>query len=87
MDEVKVCIVCGKQIEDARRKIYCSDTCKRKKRHEEERAEYKKIPELPVKKRMSAKQRRDSMNKIAKAARDAGMSYGYYVALQAMKKG
>lgn len=84
--ETAKCVVCGKEFERKGRQIYCSRECSRVKINERARlfsreAEQRKKEEC-IRKRNIKKSKANVINEIAKAAREAGMSYGQYVAMQ-----
>ena len=81
-EEKKICPICGKQFCDNRRK-YCSDKCTQesnrinsKKRKQEIRKKLKMNPKVRKK-----GNKLNALELTAKAAKEAGMTYGQYVAL------
>ena len=78
---IKHCIMCGKELPLKKRK-YCSNACalklNSKKQMEENREQYKK-PKAEEKPKV-IKKKVLSLDEVAKLAREAGLTYGQYVA-------
>ena len=79
--KIKNCIVCGKEL-PLQKRTYCSNACaltmKTKKQMEENKSEYKK-PKAEEKPKV-IKKKVLSLDEVSKLAREAGLTYGQYVA-------
>lgn len=74
---IKICPICGKSFKSSYRK-YCSDECSK---------QGQKINQLNLhetRRKIQEKNglRKNALRDTARAAREAGMSYGQYVAIQ-----
>lgn len=87
--EQRICPVCGKAFENKRRK-YCTAECTRKtnkkKAVEHSRKEYGKVKrkrraEKKELEKSRAELAEDGLQKMAGAAKEAGMTYGQYVGM------
>lgn len=77
-EQMSECIWCGKKFPKVRQtKLYCSEECRKKYWDELRRSAYKK------KHRNTAN---EDLVEVAAEARDAGMTYGQYVAKKYMEE-
>ena len=83
MEKVRICPVCGGNVTDRNRK-YCCEECSKKgyirnqiKRNKERDKRLKKEKE----KRAGRQKRESSLQELARKVREAGMTYGQYVAI------
>lgn len=74
---IKKCPICGREFESSRRK-YCSAPCSK----EGQRIKALKLFETRQKLDEMNGLRKTALRDTARAAREAGMSYGQYVAMQ-----
>lgn len=74
---IKKCTICGKEFTNSYRK-YCSDKCSK------EGQRIKALNLFETKRKLDEKNglKKTALRDTARAAREAGMSYGQYVALQ-----
>lgn len=76
----QICMICGKEFESARNKLTCSSDCfaeYRKRRRKEQREKYH---ENKNKAHNFTGQNMKEIERICVEAKQAGMSYGNYVA-------
>lgn len=86
MEEIRTCPVCGREFTDRTRK-YCSPKCS-KEGYRRRQAKYsieKYHKDKRVKEDGKPKEERP-IEALARKAREAGMSYGQYVALEHTKR-
>ncbi len=77
---VKTCEICGKQFGAwNKRQKFCSDEC-RDKHKMQQSAMFREIYKEQKQQRKAEKKKKPSLADIAVAARQAGMTYGQYVA-------
>lgn len=89
MSELKPCKQCGKLFQPIRSThVYCCGDCNRKAEKEryKKRVKYnaEKQREYKAKKKLEEaekKRKKNALNEMAKKAREAGMTYGQYVAM------
>ena len=78
---VKHCVVCGKEL-PLKKRTYCSNACaltmKLKRQMDNNKDQYKK-PKAEEKPKV-AKKKKLSLVEVAKLAKEAGLTYGQYVA-------
>lgn len=75
MTEVKICPVCGRKFCDNRKK-YCTHKCMKRANYLQGKERKEKLEkEIKEKEKKS-----NALELIAKAAKEAGMTYGQYVA-------
>ena len=83
-DKIEICPVCGKEFNKWKGgRVYCSDKCRNMyhaKRHNEM---FKKEPEVKKKKKVK---KGKTISQISAEAREAGMTYGQYVAAMEFAK-
>lgn len=91
--EQRICPVCGKTFDNKRRK-YCSVVCSGKanknKAKEYSKKEYKKVKRKRRKKKavlgkVPSASQESSLQKTAREAKEAGMTYGQYVGIEHAK--
>ena len=75
MEKVRICPVCGREVTDRNRK-YCCEECS-KKGYIRNQIRLKEEKE----KRAGRQKRESSLQELARKAREAGMTYGQYVAM------
>lgn len=87
MEKVKTCPICGREFVTERRR-YCSESCSREARIEDQKRRNRELNRKPrpasVKPRVRPKEE-SSLQELARKAREAGMTYGQYVALEYAK--
>lgn len=89
MSELKPCKVCGKLFKSIRSThVYCSGDCNRKAERQRQKRDLKynaeKQREYKAKKKLEKaekERKKHALTEMAKKAREAGMSYGQYVAM------
>lgn len=87
MEEIRICPVCGKEFIDRTRK-YCSPKCskegyrRRQLKYSIDRYHEEKENQLRETKKPKEK---SQLERLAREAREAGMTYGQYVALEYAK--
>lgn len=87
MEEIRTCPVCGMEFTDRTRK-YCSPKCskegyrRRQLKYSKERQHEEKENQL---RRTEKPKEKSQLERLAKEAREAGMTYGQYVALEYAK--
>lgn len=98
MGKIFACQMCGKEFEtNAWFKKYCSETCAKKAIHQKDRERlYQGHPRsrathylCATDEKRAAKERKENQERLrqmAVEARNAGMSYGKYVAMLELKK-
>lgn len=83
MKKTRTCPICGREFVTERRR-YCSESCSREARIENQKRANREMSRKP---RMISPAPREkpckenSLQELARKAREAGMSYGQYVAL------
>lgn len=82
MEKVKICPVCGREFVTERRR-YCSEGCSREARIKNQKIRNRELSRKP--RPISTKPRGkpeqvSSLQELARKAREAGMTYGQYVA-------
>ena len=87
MAKIKTCPICGREFVAERRR-YCSEGCSREARIENQKRANREMSRKP--RPVSAVPRgkpkkENSLQEIARKAREAGMTYGQYVALKYAK--
>ena len=87
MEKVRICPVCGGEVTGRNRK-YCCEECSKKgyirnqiKRNKEREQRLEETKE----KRDGRRRTKSPLEEIARKAREAGMTYGQYVALEYAK--
>lgn len=89
MEKIRTCPICGREFVTERRR-YCSESCSREARIEYQKKANREMSRKP--RPVSAVPRvkpkkASSLQELARKAREAGMSYGQYVALNYEKRG
>ncbi|MCI9249737.1 MAG: hypothetical protein HFG99_11475 [Dorea sp.] len=87
MEKIRTCPICGREFVTGRRR-YCSESCSREARIEYQKKANREMSRKP--RPVSAvprgkPKRESSLQEIARKAREAGMTYGQYVALEYAK--
>lgn len=87
MAEIRTCPICGREFVTERRR-YCSESCSREARGKQQKTYNREMSRKPeqvsTKPRVKSK-KENSLQELARKAREAGMSYGQYVALEYAK--
>lgn len=82
-EEKKICPICGKEFTNGRRK-YCSEECtkesNRRNTRKKDRERDEKLKKRPKTMKKKKGKKLNALELTAKAAREAGMTYGQYVA-------
>ena len=77
---IKQCECCGEKFPASRRSVkYCSDTCRKRQAAERNKSSYNDRQEKKSEKKP------DRIVEINRLAREAGLSYGQYVAREYLK--
>jgi len=84
MEKTRTCPVCGKEFIIKGKRKYCSEECSEKVCSQRKKTwgkEYYRKPGRINAKQEGAQKRESSLQELARKAREAGMTYGQYVAM------
>lgn len=89
--EIKICQICEKEFTaigiNKKRMIYCSDECRKKGRNKKSNEYHKANSSSLTRKNVQRRKPALSIGEISKRAREAGMTYGKYVAMMEAQNG
>lgn len=82
---IKICGICGKKFKPQFGRKYCSVRCREEAVRRRSREQWRKCKNSGKKKVKQTKKEDSKLSDIAKKARENGMSYGKYKAMQYME--